>query len=67
MALTIGSKFDAVRVQLDHPIIDSDGHQVEIGLLSPANFRDLVFTNAVTFWTSTNPDFFHSTSVEAAA
>jgi hypothetical protein len=37
---------------------------VEQGVLSPADFRDLVFTNAVKFWTSTNPNFFQGTIVE---
>jgi hypothetical protein len=39
---------------------------VEEGLLSEENFRDMVFTNAVKFWTSTNPDFFKGTIVEDA-
>ncbi len=40
---------------------------VERGLLSEEDFCDLVFTNAVKFWTSTNPDFFKGTVVEGAA
>jgi len=40
---------------------------VERGLLSPAAFRAMVFTNAVEFWRSGNPDFFKGTAVEAAA
>jgi predicted TIM-barrel fold metal-dependent hydrolase len=40
---------------------------VEEGLLSEADFRDMVFTNAVRFWTSTNPNFFKGTVVEHAA
>jgi hypothetical protein len=39
---------------------------VEQGLLSEADFRDLVLTNAVKFWTSTNPHFFQGTIVEEA-
>ena len=39
---------------------------VEDGLLSEENFRDMVFTNAVKFWTSTNPNFFQGTIVEGA-
>ena len=39
---------------------------VEQGLLSDADFRDMVFTNAVRFWTSTNPNFFQGTIVEDA-
>jgi hypothetical protein len=39
---------------------------VEQGLLSEVDFRDLVFTNAVKFWTSTNPRFFEGTIVEEA-
>jgi predicted TIM-barrel fold metal-dependent hydrolase len=39
---------------------------VEQGVLSEADFRDMVFTNAVKFWTSTNPDFFQGTIVEEA-
>jgi predicted TIM-barrel fold metal-dependent hydrolase len=39
---------------------------VEQGLLGEADFRDLVFTNAVKFWTSTNPRFFQGTIVEEA-
>ena len=31
---------------------------VEDGLMSAADFRAMVFTNAVKFWTSTNPTFF---------
>jgi predicted TIM-barrel fold metal-dependent hydrolase len=36
------------------------------GVLSPDAFRDMVFTNAVEFWTSGNPDFFKGTAVESA-
>jgi predicted TIM-barrel fold metal-dependent hydrolase len=40
---------------------------VEHGLISDADFREMVFTNAVEFWMSTNPDFFKGTIVEDAA
>jgi len=39
---------------------------VEDGLLSAEDFRDMVFTNAAEFWTSTNPNFFQGTVVEDA-
>ncbi|MCS6925603.1 MAG: amidohydrolase family protein [Candidatus Binatia bacterium] len=39
---------------------------VEQGLLSETDFRDLMFTNAAEFWTSTNPHFFRGTVVEDA-
>jgi hypothetical protein len=39
---------------------------VEQGLLDETDFRDMVFTNAVKFWTSTNPHFFQGTIVEEA-
>jgi hypothetical protein len=38
---------------------------VERGVISEADFRDMVFSNAAEFWTSTNPDFFKGTAVEA--
>jgi predicted TIM-barrel fold metal-dependent hydrolase len=38
---------------------------VERGVISEADFRDMVFVNAAEFWTSTNPDFFKGTAVEA--
>jgi hypothetical protein len=40
---------------------------VEDGYISEANFRDFVFTNAVTLWGTQNPDFFKGTSVEKEA
>jgi predicted TIM-barrel fold metal-dependent hydrolase len=40
---------------------------VEDGLLSPDDFQDFVFTNAVRFYSTTNPDFFKGTRVEAEA
>jgi predicted TIM-barrel fold metal-dependent hydrolase len=39
---------------------------VEGGLITEENFRDMVFTNPVEFWTSTNPDFFKGTIVADA-
>jgi len=40
---------------------------VEDGVLTNANFRDFVFTNAVNLWGSQNPDFFKGTRVEKEA
>jgi hypothetical protein len=40
---------------------------VEREAISPADFRDFAFTNQVTLYASTNPDFFRGTPVEAAA
>jgi len=40
---------------------------VETGLLTEEDFRDFVFTNAVTLYGGPNPDFFKDTVVEAAA
>jgi len=40
---------------------------VERAALSPAAFRAMVFTNAVDFWRTGNPDFFKGTAVEVAA
>jgi len=52
----------------DVPDMSDAAHEayelVEDGLLSEADFRDMVFTNAVKFWTSTNPNFFQGTIVE---
>jgi hypothetical protein len=39
---------------------------VEHGVISEDAFRDMVFTNAVEFWTSGNRNFFSGTSVQAA-
>ncbi|MBI3758479.1 MAG: hypothetical protein HY269_01840, partial [Deltaproteobacteria bacterium] len=39
---------------------------VDQGVLSADAFRDMVFDNAVEFWTSGNRDFFKGTSVESA-
>jgi len=40
---------------------------VEEGLITEADFRDFMFTNAVRFWGEVNPDFFRGTVVEKAA
>ncbi len=40
---------------------------VNRGILSADAFRDMVFTNAVEFWTSGNANFFKGTAVESAA
>jgi hypothetical protein len=39
---------------------------VEAELITPADFRDLTFTNPVKLHTRTNPDYFVGTAVEAA-
>jgi hypothetical protein len=39
---------------------------VEHELLTPADFRDFVFTNAARFYAGANPSFFDGTSVAAA-
>lgn len=75
---TKGSPFDARLYALygsdlghwDVPDMADAAHEayelVEKGLISEADFRDMVFTNAAKFWTSTNPDFFKGTVVEEA-
>ena len=40
---------------------------VEDGHITQDNFRDFVFTNAVTLWGTQNPDFFKGTRVEKEA
>ena len=40
---------------------------VEDGLISPDNFRDFTFANAVHLWGTQNPRFFEGTTVAAAA
>jgi predicted TIM-barrel fold metal-dependent hydrolase len=40
---------------------------VEDGYITNDNFRDFVFTNAVTLWGTQNPDFFKGTRVEKEA
>jgi hypothetical protein len=39
---------------------------VEEGVITTADFRDMVFIDPARFWTSTNPDFFKDTIVEDA-
>jgi hypothetical protein len=39
---------------------------VEHGAMTPADFRDFVFTNPIKLWTALNPDFFKGTVVEGA-
>jgi hypothetical protein len=55
----------------DVPDMSDAAHEayelVEKGLLSEADFRDMVFTSPVKFWTSTNRNFFQGTVVEKAA
>jgi len=75
---TKGSPFDAKLYALygsdlghwDVPDMADAAHEayelVDEGLLSEADFRDMVFTNAVKFWTSTNPHFFKGTAVDNA-
>jgi len=75
---TKGSPFDAKLYALygsdvghwDIPDMADAAHEayelVEDGLMSAADFRAMVFTNAVKFWTSTNPNFFQGTVVEDA-
>ena len=36
---------------------------VEHGLITPANFRDFVFGNAVSLYTAVNPRFFDGTVI----
>jgi predicted TIM-barrel fold metal-dependent hydrolase len=40
---------------------------VEHELMTPDDFRDFMFANAVRFWGEVNPDFFHGTVVEKQA
>ena len=40
---------------------------VEDGLISPDNFRDFTFANAVHLWGTQNPRFFEGTAVARAA
>ncbi len=48
-------------------ILDEAYELVEHGLMTPAEMRAFVFTTPVSFWTSTNPDFFKGTRVQAEA
>lgn len=75
---TKGSPFDAKLYALygsdvghwDIPDMKDAAHEayelVEDGLIGEADFREMVFGNAVKFWTSTNPNFFQGTVVEDA-
>lgn len=46
----------------------AEAHEpVDQALMSAQDFRDFAFTNQVTLYASTNPDFFHATAVESAA
>jgi hypothetical protein len=40
---------------------------VDRGLMSSEDFRDFAFTNQVTLYASTNPDFFKGTIIESEA
>ncbi|MSQ25468.1 MAG: amidohydrolase [Dehalococcoidia bacterium] len=48
-------------------VVEEAYEQVEKGRLTEQDFKDFVFTNPVTFFTSQNPDFFKGTAVEAEA
>ncbi|MBM4257659.1 MAG: amidohydrolase [Deltaproteobacteria bacterium] len=75
---TKGSPFNAELYALygsdlghwDVPDMSDAAHEayelVEDGLMSEGDFRKMVFTNPVKFWTSTNPNFFLGTIVEGA-
>ena len=46
----------------------AEAHEsVEHGHMTPEQFRDFVFTNPVSFYTDSNPEFFTGTVVEAEA
>jgi hypothetical protein len=46
----------------------AEAHElVEDGLISPDNFRDFTFANAVHLWGTQNPRFFDGTAVASAA
>ena len=48
-------------------VVHEAWEQVEHGLLTEENFKDLVFGHAVAFFTGANPDFFKGTGIEEAA
>ncbi|MFI5046313.1 MAG: amidohydrolase family protein [Acidimicrobiia bacterium] len=50
----------------DHPLQESY-EQVEHGLLTPEQFKEFTFTNAVRFYAGDRPDFYADTVVESAA
>ena len=46
----------------------AEAHEpVDQALMSAQDFRDFAFTNQLTLYASTNPDFFRATAVESAA
>jgi predicted TIM-barrel fold metal-dependent hydrolase len=50
----------------DHPLKEAY-EQVEHGMLTPEQFREFTFTNAVRFYAGDRPDFFAGTAVQSAA
>ena len=53
-------------IDMRDPLVEA--HElVEDGLLSPDNFRDFTFANAVHLWGTQNPRFFEGTAVARAA
>jgi hypothetical protein len=51
----------------DNAKVLCEAHElVEDGLLTPENFREFTFSNAATFYSATNAEFFVGTSVESA-
>jgi predicted TIM-barrel fold metal-dependent hydrolase len=52
----------------DMAAVVPEAHElVEHELITPDDFRDFMFTNAVRFWGEVNPDFFKGTVVQTAA
>ena len=52
---------------LDMTAILPEAHElVEHGRIDEADFRDFVFSNAVRFYTDTNPNFFEGTVIDSA-
>jgi hypothetical protein len=73
MAYSRDSKSSAVRAQLDHPVIDGDGHGLEPVPIFLDYLRQLAgpsvaerFVKKATEHTALNPDFFKGTVVEDA-
>jgi predicted TIM-barrel fold metal-dependent hydrolase len=50
----------------DHPLQEAY-EQIEDGWLTPAQFKQFSFDNAVRFYAGSNPDFFKGTTVESEA
>ena len=50
----------------EHPLQEAY-EQVEHGVLTPAQFKEFTFTNAVRFYAGDRADFFAGTTVESAA